>query len=1461
MLRKISVPHGFRSALSIRTDGELLEYSTAAYHGLLRAQARVRGALARKRVLNLLDSMDDLECRDDSRWRLEYIAATHIQRRWRGVLARQRARLLLKQLAADKVLQQRFLRSLSAAERQLQAFRLHPAPQVAVGPLPPMHSMEETKAQQRAQLRADIWNRQWRARQKASTTVMSSSGGADVPPGSDPSYWTRNGAEQIFPNSMARGVDSRRWIVEMEEEALRQIQPPSSEAELYLRQLRERQKAMEEEKFLVRENARLLAQAKRNREQSQHMAKQIAQVLWSEEVVRREITDAFHDFITMVSKAKKEDHERALQRELRRADDVRLRRVHQLQSDFTAVTGAMHRIERESLEEDEGMAREALSKRLLQEFQEGLGELQTKMQHARQELLSREALQLQEEERAFQRELQKLEFNQRAMAFEAFLAEQRKKAAVSINRMLVVLQNQLKDLQELETVQRGLIEQTARSAWDALRLAHAQGLLQASRTAEAEVVQRRLAGVQAEVEFLRKQLEDNAIRDREQRAGRVRLRRYYGDQTLPMDTAAALLEDESAASRYLDPAGFVAQAQAELYRWVPLLQVMDEASSTAATSTSALDGEAAVEAPAMGGFPNPTLSLVVSALETAVTGRVLSEDDADEDMLEGYLSTPRARAFEELGKVIALELVECPGLPVRPLLRELARRLAMNTMQRAQDQGGFKRAEVLLRRKEKQAQMEARILAQVGTEPEMPLYALDMLRQTETPYLAGLDVLVGIVQGQTAAAASSAEAMEAEATQASLADTAHSMGFPAMSTLLDAAGPSEELAPAFPSLKCLVDVAGMKKVPSRGAFEDTSPPIESSIDGAFEVEEKQERRSIMDALTTTIKELPGLSGDLLNPLLAPTTVSSRREEPTPPPLQPPRQSISGPPPATSARPGATSARVPAPAQPPTDTTEAPAPAPAPTSEPQAQASAAEPQPVTPAPAEPQPTEIPPGAAPEASPPASAEQVAPAADPVETVQALEDQPPEQAPQPEPLPEEVPTVEKAEPPADLPPSPLTSKEAEADPASRETGPSPSARREEGRQVTETEGLLKETESTAPEQPAVPAAVPRSPQKQASSPIGVTFGDVYYSGPLALSQSFSILKATGVNRVKLFDHKLTELSALSAVYGTSALQVVVSISNAEIESAASASWASSFISELTPYKHIISHICIGNEVDTLDTVYPSVAAAITTLGDALSSAGFVAKPVTSLSYSVLANSSVPSAGQFRLDPTLPGILAALSAQGSPLFLSLSPYAHLIATPSEVSLPYALGTAPTPTLQDGDHAYYALFDAMYDSVVSALRHSGYPAMKLVVEQCGWPTAGDGSGFASVANARVFNSLMARKAIAGTPLAPGPYSLFLHEAFDEAGRGSGVEAHFGVWDASGAPKYRMDWNLLQAPPVVPTGPSRAASPVASDHPARQRTPGRPHPKGTPLRHLNITTRRGAASPKPAASTDGEDRP
>nr|CAD1825082.1 unnamed protein product [Ananas comosus var. bracteatus] len=266
---------------------------------------------------------------------------------------------------------------------------------------------------------------------------------------------------------------------------------------------------------------------------------------------------------------------------------------------------------------------------------------------------------------------------------------------------------------------------------------------------------------------------------------------------------------------------------------------------------------------------------------------------------------------------------------------------------------------------------------------------------------------------------------------------------------------------------------------------------------------------------------------------------------------------------------------------------------------------------------------------------------------------------------------------------------------------------------------------------------------------------------------------------------------------------LKVAVGVRNEDIPNiAANQTAADKWVStNISPYNDSgIQYVVVGNEVIGSD-LGKYVAPAMANLRNSLNSVKLVAIRVTTSVYTgVLSMSSPPSQGTFS--PSVVDDMTAIVSFLNNLppenpqhviMVNVHPYFAYAADPEHISLEYALFTATSPVVRDGNLDYYNLFDAMVDAFYAALEKIGGASIEVVVSETGWPSAGNGN-FTTIELAKTYNkNFMNHIASSGTPKRPNISTVgFIYEMFNEDQKPAGVEQNFGLFYPSGQPVYNI---------------------------------------------------------------------
>ncbi|OEL18605.1 Glucan endo-1,3-beta-glucosidase 8 [Dichanthelium oligosanthes] len=336
-------------------------------------------------------------------------------------------------------------------------------------------------------------------------------------------------------------------------------------------------------------------------------------------------------------------------------------------------------------------------------------------------------------------------------------------------------------------------------------------------------------------------------------------------------------------------------------------------------------------------------------------------------------------------------------------------------------------------------------------------------------------------------------------------------------------------------------------------------------------------------------------------------------------------------------------------------------------------------------------------------------------------------------------------------------------------------------------------------------VVAVVARLP---AAGALGVNWG-TRATHQLPSGTVVRMLQDNGIRRVKLFDADPGPMDALAG----SGIEVMLAIPNNMLDMMTDYGTARDWVHQnVSGYNFdggvTIKYVAVGNEpfLTTFNGTFLNVTLpALQNIQRALNDAGLgksikATVPLNADVYNSPQSSSFPSAGRFRSDiaELMTEIVQFLNQSGAPFTVNIYPFLSLYSN-DNFPLDYAFfdGTS-SPVVDTGTGIKYEnVFDANFDTLVSALSASGVGGLPIVVGEVGWPT--DGDKHATTAYAQKFYAGLLRKLAAnsGTPLRPNQYiEVYLFSLIDEDAKSvapGNFERHWGIMRYDGQPKYPMD--------------------------------------------------------------------
>ncbi|CAM8887036.1 hypothetical protein QQ045_024937 [Rhodiola kirilowii] len=295
-------------------------------------------------------------------------------------------------------------------------------------------------------------------------------------------------------------------------------------------------------------------------------------------------------------------------------------------------------------------------------------------------------------------------------------------------------------------------------------------------------------------------------------------------------------------------------------------------------------------------------------------------------------------------------------------------------------------------------------------------------------------------------------------------------------------------------------------------------------------------------------------------------------------------------------------------------------------------------------------------------------------------------------------------------------------------------------------------------------------------------------------------------GIQKVKLFDADASTMSALAG----SGIEVMVAIPNDQLDAMNSYDRAKKWVKKNVAAYNFdggvnVKYVAVGNEpflTSYNNSFLNNTLPALQNIQNALNEAGLgdtikATVPLNADVYNSPAANPVPSAGRFRTDINglMTQMVQFMNQNNAPFTVNIYPFLSLYGN-DDFPVDYAFfDGAPKPVV-DGGISYTNVFDANFDTLVSALTAVGYGNMTIIVGEVGWPTDGDKNANINSAY-RFYNGLLPRLAAnAGTPLRPGYIEVYLFGLLDEDIKSvapGNFERHWGIFRYDGQPKFGID--------------------------------------------------------------------
>jgi exo-beta-1,3-glucanase (GH17 family) len=292
---------------------------------------------------------------------------------------------------------------------------------------------------------------------------------------------------------------------------------------------------------------------------------------------------------------------------------------------------------------------------------------------------------------------------------------------------------------------------------------------------------------------------------------------------------------------------------------------------------------------------------------------------------------------------------------------------------------------------------------------------------------------------------------------------------------------------------------------------------------------------------------------------------------------------------------------------------------------------------------------------------------------------------------------------------------------------------------------------------------------------------------------SDVVQLYKSNGITGMRIYSPDGDTLQALSG----SNIDLILDVGNGQLAGlAAGASNADSWVqANVQAYQGLnIKYITVGNEVPDQGGNTQDILPAMQNVHDALARAGLGGIKVSTAVNSGVTAGFPPSQGTFSASH-MPPIAQYLESTGAPLLANVYPYFSYKGDTASIPLDYALFTSPSTVVTDDGNGnqYQNLFDALVDTMYSALESAGAASVGIVVSESGWPSAGDPD--AAAGNAQTYNQNLINHVGQGTPKRPGAIETYIFAMFNENNKGGEeTEKHFGLFNTDQSPAYPISF-------------------------------------------------------------------